>query len=397
MPDQEVERSYRLLEVTPGASREEIRSTYLALVNVWHPDRFQHDATLQAKAVAKLQAINVAFAAIRDAPLASRAAGAAPQPAGRSTAVAPSKPNAGARSAAEWAALGWRLTADHGRLRADGERLAWADITDLGRFLEGVRAFREALKLDPRLPDAWYGLGLAQLAQGEYALAVEALEKVVRFSRDHARAWLTLGSAAAERGWYEKAANAFDEVVRLRPRDAAAWYALGSARTQTGETERSQRAFRRAVEIDPDLAEGWHALGVSLAFPGPDGQVEPEEALAAFRQAVRLRPDLAEGWHGVGATLSGLGRHDEAIEPLQQAVRLRPDSAEFWYSLGVAARYATTTKATRAVREAYARLKRLEPAAASRLRELLPYSMRLSLLAFLPRVEGPAASVRSAP
>ncbi len=392
MPDQEIERSYRLLDVKAGASRKEIRSAYLALVNVWHPDRFQHDAALQVKALAKLQAINVAFAAIRDAPLAGGAAEAEP-----ASPAAPPKPEAGRRSAAEWAALGRQLTGDNGRLRADGEKLAWADITDLGRFLEGVRAFREALKLDPRLTEAWYGLGLAQLAQGEYALAVEALEKVVRFSRDHARAWLALGSAAAERGWYEKAANAFDEVVRLRPHDAAAWYALGSARTQTGETERSQRAFRRAVELDPDLAEGWLALGVALAFPGPEGRVEPEEALAAFRRAVRLRPDLAEGWHGVGATLSGLGRHDEAIEPLQQALCLRPDSSEFWYSLGVAARYATTAKASRAVREAYARLKRLDPSAASRLRELLPYSMRLSLLAFLPRVDGSAASVRSSP
>ena len=176
-----------------------------------------------------------------------------------------------------------------------------------------MHAFREAVRLDPRLTEAWYGLGLAQLGMRELSEALEALQKVVRLDRSHAGAWVALASAFGERGQFDKAAQAFEQAVRLRPRDAAAWYALGSVRVQAGVTEPAVSAFRRAVEIDPDLAEAWHSLGVALAFPGPEGRVLPEDALAAFRQAVRLRPDLAEAWHGLGATLSGLGRHEEAI------------------------------------------------------------------------------------
>jgi len=394
MSPAELERSYRLLDLEPSASREEIRGAYRVLVNVWHPDRFRHDAGLAAKAQEKLRTINLAYAAIRDAPLGparpvARTFRARPRPA---VAVEPAPVDA--QGAAEWTAVGRRLTANPGRLRADGEGLAWSDIANLNDFLEGIKAFREALKRDPGCVEAWYGLGLAHLALPEYDHAIRAFEKTVSLNRDHAPAWIGLGSACAERGWHDRAAGAFQEVVRVRPRDASAWYALGSARGQLKEIEPAVAAFRRAVEIHPDFAEAWLALGRALAFPGPDGRVEPEEALAAFRHAARLRPELAEAWHLLGTTLSGLGRHREAVTALQHAVRLQPDSAESWYSLGVAWRYAPNVRASREVREAYARLKRLDPAEATRLRELLPYSMRLSLLAFLPRVDGDAASAR---
>lgn len=379
-----VEDCYRLLDLRPGASREEIRKTYLLLVNVWHPDRFVHAPELQAKAHEKLQAINGAFETIQEAPL-GRAPSAADGPVASSPPAAASTGPA-PRTPAEWLALGRRLTASPGRLRPDGEGLVWSNIGNLSQYLEGLRAFREALRLDPGFAEAWYGLGLAHLGLREYDGAISAFEEAVRLRRDHAPAWLSLGAAYAERGLDADAAESFREVVRLRPRDAAAWYALGSACERAGSHEEAVRAHRAAVRLNPDLAEAWFALGVTLAFSGPDGRVEPEEALGAFREAVRLKPDLVEAWCRLGATLSGLRRHDEAVEVLRQAVRLKPESVEAWFSLGVAARYSTHKGSAQTVREAYSYLKRLSPGEASRLRELLPYSLRLSLMAFLPRV-----------
>lgn len=42
-------------------TRTEVRTAYLDLVKVWHPDRFGGDTRLQAKAQAQLQAINAAY------------------------------------------------------------------------------------------------------------------------------------------------------------------------------------------------------------------------------------------------------------------------------------------------------------------------------------------------
>lgn len=60
-----LEDCYRLLEVSPGATDEEIRRAHHDLTKVWHPDRFGHDAALRRKAEEKLKAINEAWETIR--------------------------------------------------------------------------------------------------------------------------------------------------------------------------------------------------------------------------------------------------------------------------------------------------------------------------------------------
>ncbi|WP_058999996.1 J domain-containing protein [Leptolyngbya sp. NIES-2104] len=53
-------RCYAILELKPGASRDEIKRSYKELVQVWHPDRFAHNPQLQQKAQEKLKEINAA-------------------------------------------------------------------------------------------------------------------------------------------------------------------------------------------------------------------------------------------------------------------------------------------------------------------------------------------------
>jgi hypothetical protein len=52
---------YQLLGVRPGASSEEIREAYRDLIRVWHPDRFEHDSKLRAKAERTTQELNAAY------------------------------------------------------------------------------------------------------------------------------------------------------------------------------------------------------------------------------------------------------------------------------------------------------------------------------------------------
>ena len=59
-----LEDCYRLLDLPPGASREDAKQAYRDLTKVWHPDRFAHDAVLRARAEEKLKAINAAYATI---------------------------------------------------------------------------------------------------------------------------------------------------------------------------------------------------------------------------------------------------------------------------------------------------------------------------------------------
>ena len=54
-----------LLHLDKGCSQDQLRHAYLDLVKVWHPDRFQSDARLRAKAERTLQHINDAYALLQ--------------------------------------------------------------------------------------------------------------------------------------------------------------------------------------------------------------------------------------------------------------------------------------------------------------------------------------------
>jgi hypothetical protein len=57
----EVNHCYRVLELEPGASLDQVKQAWRELVKVWHPDRFPNDAKMQRKAQERLKIINGAY------------------------------------------------------------------------------------------------------------------------------------------------------------------------------------------------------------------------------------------------------------------------------------------------------------------------------------------------
>lgn len=52
---------FQVLEIEPGASKDDIKQAYKDLAKVWHPDRFSEDSRPQQKAENKLKRINAAY------------------------------------------------------------------------------------------------------------------------------------------------------------------------------------------------------------------------------------------------------------------------------------------------------------------------------------------------
>lgn len=61
----DLDRYYKVLELEPDASLEQVKQAYRDLAKVWHPDRFSHDPRLQQKAQEKLKEINDAYERLR--------------------------------------------------------------------------------------------------------------------------------------------------------------------------------------------------------------------------------------------------------------------------------------------------------------------------------------------
>lgn len=374
----DVEEAYRTLELPPGASAEEVRTAYLLLVNVWHPDRFVHSPQLRSRAEERLKAINRAYGSLRCLP---------PVPEGATTGPSPdAAPAARSRTAQECLEHGLRLTRDTIRLRRTPDRPV-PNVPNLAAHLEGMQSLREAVRLSPRLATAWHALGQAHLQLGEHEQALASLNEATAIDPANALFWTDVGVTSAQLQRHEQTARAFEEVVRLQPTNASAWHALGEARIRLDEHMEGMRALRQALRLDPGLGESWLLLGRTLTSQPP---VFRRYAAEALREATRILPHRVDALLDLGKALVELRRHGEAAQALRQAVDLDPTSAQAWHGLAVAVAGDRSATGRHALREALTRLGEIDPQRAGEVRELLGLRrrvlLRLQAFAGRPRV-----------
>jgi tetratricopeptide (TPR) repeat protein len=107
----------------------------------------------------------------------------------------------------------------HGRKDVQAEKVHYA---------EAERLFNGAVKLDPRNPSAFNGLGNVQHARGELDQAINSYKKAIELAPNYAAAWYDLAGTYQEKmkadkqaswDWARKALEAWREVYRLAPDD----------------------------------------------------------------------------------------------------------------------------------------------------------------------------------
>jgi len=64
--DKNLERYFKILDLEPSATPEQIKQAYKDLVQILHPDRYTHNARLQKKVEEKLKQVNEAYEKLKD-------------------------------------------------------------------------------------------------------------------------------------------------------------------------------------------------------------------------------------------------------------------------------------------------------------------------------------------
>ena len=88
-------------------------------------------------------------------------------------------------------------------------------LFDLGRSEEAVEAYRQAVALDPKYTDAYYGLGDVLFDLDRSKEAVEAYRKAIALDPKDAYSYYGLGSSLFDLGRSEEAAEAYQKFLDL--------------------------------------------------------------------------------------------------------------------------------------------------------------------------------------
>ncbi len=209
-----------------------------------------------------------------------------------------------------------------------------SELQSAGRLREAERFYREAIKLDKDLAEAWRGLAIVLYDDSErYPEAEAAYRKLIELQPHDVRAWDRLGDLLSMKlGRIEEACEAYHTATEIDPTYVWAWIGLGDLiREKLDGYAQAEAAYRKAIELDPSVWWGWAGLGELLH----EKLGRYEEAEAAYRKAIELDPSAARGWRMLGRLLrQKLGRYEEAEEAYRYALELDPSVAWGWTKLG---------------------------------------------------------------
>lgn len=214
----------------------------------------------------------------------------------------------------------------------DGELInKGMSLTNLGLVEEGIKNYKESIRLNPGNADAHYNLGNALAQKGLFKDAIAAYREALRIDSDLNAAHFNLGIALFNSGQIDAAIAEYREALRSDPEFDAACVNLGVALYKKGLTDQAIAAYREAVRINPYFSEAYYKLGITFLAKN-----DLDEAIQSFNNAVRIAPQYAEALNNLGTAYMRKGQVDEAIIAYGKAVMKKAGFADAYHNLGSA-------------------------------------------------------------
>jgi adenylate cyclase len=164
--------------------------------------------------------------------------------------------------------------------------------------LKARELFRQAIKLDPALPDGYIWLARVSNAIVAYGWS------------DSPVADLHEGMEAALTG------------VQLDERNPYAHYALAIISVYSGALDQAIRAAEKDIEISPSFALGHLALGLAQLFSG-----RADQAIVPLERGLRLSPFDPQNFtwfRALALAFYFAGEKERALEAAKKALKIRP-------------------------------------------------------------------------
>ena len=157
--------------------------------------------------------------------------------------------------------LAYRRSAERqGHWRLHGSRPTGADVCrrycdravayqDKGEHDKAIGDYTEALRLEPKLTDAYYNRGIAYRKKGKHDKAIADFTEAIRLRPQDAEAYRNRGTTYWRKGDYDKAFADYTEAIRLNPEDAEAYHSRGLAYEKKGQKLKAEEDFAQAKKL----------------------------------------------------------------------------------------------------------------------------------------------------
>ena len=119
-----------------------------------------------------------------------------------------------------------------------------------------IANFTQALVLNPNIPQAYLGLGIATSIQGNKQQAIYNYDRALQFNPNLAEAYFGRGQAYYELGNKQKAIGDYEQAIRVNPNYGLAYLERGAIRCMLGTKSQAVSDFQQAGELFSEQGDG---------------------------------------------------------------------------------------------------------------------------------------------
>ncbi|MGI9390097.1 MAG: tetratricopeptide repeat protein [Boseongicola sp.] len=165
----------------------------------------------------------------------------------------------------------------------------YADDIPKDSVQKGLQAAITAIGLDPGIPDAYFALGVLNLALGEYDNALAAARHSIRLDKNYSDGYALLAEVAVHGGDLTEALTAIQRAKLLHPRYPVTYdWVEGHTLFQMGRYDDAQPILEKVADINPRFYRGLVTLAANY------GQQGNRDAASDFlSRAQSIKPNVA--------------------------------------------------------------------------------------------------------
>ncbi|CAN8075754.1 unnamed protein product [Agarophyton chilense] len=172
-------------------------------------------------------------------------------------------------------------------------------LRNFNRIPEAEMAYRAALTISPRHPDAWNNLGNAMRARGAIFDAMHCYNAALACQPGFPAAHCNLAGLLRDQGKPQEAETQYRAALMGNPNLAEAAAGLGTALRDMGRTDEAIPFYIRAVTLQPDAAD--HHANLANTYKDLN---KIEESVASYKAALSLQNDLPDAFCNMVHSLS---------------------------------------------------------------------------------------------
>ena len=192
-----------------------------------------------------------------------------------------------------------------------------------GQYKLARAEFLEAIKLDPRCPDAYNNLGLVYFRTGDLKNATQNYMKALEYEPLFIPSLSNLAAVRYQQGRYADAANLYRMALKIaKDADPQLHYNLANVLRDNKDYSEARYHYEQAIKQNPDFAAAHNGLGATLYCLSDFAGAEKE-----VRTALDLKKGYSLAYYHLGLILSAQDRNEEALSAYEQSIKFEKNKA----------------------------------------------------------------------